>query len=179
MRSEFWPRGGAAVETQRGKTFEWLSKEGVISKHGEKKAFSKIHSKKLEDRADPDTGENTEWTKAYKLYTWCCEEMKRTKDGHSYIQDEEAEGERAVEAVAELDGIMEAMGAGSSSTSGGRTPINTILLRIVLFLFFLLLLLHLVVAVLRGHLLILLPPPTFHWRRRLGDVKSVTLCAGT
>ena len=55
--------GGAAVETQRGKTFEWLSKEGVVNKHGEKKALSEIGSKKLEDRADPDTGDNTEWTK--------------------------------------------------------------------------------------------------------------------
>ena len=53
-------------EKERG--FEWMSKKQMIDKWGEEKAEKKILKGNLEWQADPDTKEDGEWDREYKIW---------------------------------------------------------------------------------------------------------------
>ena len=98
--------------TESGDNFEWMGKDAMIQKLGERKAMSKIESGKLETRPDQDTGKAGEWDIEYKVFWGQGRSLESQKQCHSLDTTGEVSGEGLKEA-------MEDMAAASTHTGEG------------------------------------------------------------
>ena len=95
-----------AIVSEKGDDYVWLSKDAMIMKIGEKKALNKIASGVLEHRPDPDTKNDDEWNREYKLYIGTGRVLERGENEHSLDTTGEVCGDSLTEAMEDMSAAM-------------------------------------------------------------------------
>ena len=106
------------VVAEKGNDFEWMSKETMEKRLGEKKAAAKILSGTLGHRPDPDTKLDDEWSREYKVYFGKGAELERSENKHSLDTSQEVTGDRLKEAIEDMSAAM--------AHTAGEKPVCTV-----------------------------------------------------
>jgi len=110
-----------SIVTEKAADYTWMGKEQMINLLGEHKATSKIASGAMEHRPDPDTKNDGEWDREYKVYCGSGKVVERSENKHSLDTSTELKGEALAEG-------MEDMSAATSHVAGEK-PVCTVVVK--------------------------------------------------